>query len=285
MQLSIIEHFNELPEKAIVLLKQIEVDDFFLGYSWYGIFSKHVSDSIGIEKWLILQDQDEVRAILPMIEFHEDRKKVLHCLSNYYTPYFDIISTVESSTYRRDILELSKPIFQQYDHINLSPLQEKTKNLLVGQFKDSQFHCHTYEHTKNWQAKHFKNFDDYWSKTNSRLKRTIKRKAKNITSEKGFEYRLFIDEDIDDGLIDYHEVYFKSWKKNEPYPNFIDDLVKVLAQKKALRLAVLYKENLPIAAQIWFIYSNTAYIYKLAHDPYYGQLSAGTLLTHHLSKL
>jgi CelD/BcsL family acetyltransferase involved in cellulose biosynthesis len=80
-------------------------------------------------------------------------------------------------------------------------------------------------------------------------------------------------------LDQYERVYAASWKRGEPYPEFIRCLAADLAASGALRLSLLYLDQRPIAAQIWVVQHHVATLYKLAHDRAFDALSPGTVLT------
>ncbi len=62
-------------------------------------------------------------------------------------------------------------------------------------------------------------------------------------------------------------------------PRFIRRLARSVATAGALRLALLYLDGRPIAAQLWIVWRNRAILYKLAHDRSCDGLSPGTVLT------
>ena len=80
-------------------------------------------------------------------------------------------------------------------------------------------------------------------------------------------------------MQEFQEIYQKSWKIDEPYPNFIYGLAEMAADIGGLRLGLLYVDAKPVAAQIWIIIEGTANIFKLAYDPEWGSYSVGSILT------
>jgi hypothetical protein len=85
--------------------------------------------------------------------------------------------------------------------------------------------------------------------------------------------------ELEPALDRYEGVYATSWKPPEPYPAFIRRLAAGVAAAGALRLALLYLDGRPIAAQIWLVWQGRAILYKLAHDRTCDALSPGTVLT------
>jgi hypothetical protein len=85
--------------------------------------------------------------------------------------------------------------------------------------------------------------------------------------------------DIERGIAVYEQVYARSWKVAEPHPEFGPTLMRAAAAEGALRLAVLWQQETPVAAQYWVLRGGTATVLKLAHDEAARALSPGTLLT------
>ncbi len=63
---------------------------------------------------------------------------------------------------------------------------------------------------------------------------------------------------------------------------FIEGLTKQLARAGWLRLAILYIDNQPAAAQFWFVAHAKASIFKLAYDETWKRYSPGTILLAYL---
>jgi hypothetical protein len=70
---------------------------------------------------------------------------------------------------------------------------------------------------------------------------------------------------LEKAILEFVEVYNQSWKKKEPSPEFIPNLLRVFASRGWLRLGIATRGNTPVAGQIWFVCQDTAYICKLAY--------------------
>ena len=88
--------------------------------------------------------------------------------------------------------------------------------------------------------------------------------------------------DTERALRDYQVVYQESWKANEFFADFTPSLVKKLSELGWLRLAILYIEQKPVAAQIWFVVHGKANIYRLVYDERWKNYSPGSILTQYL---
>lgn len=119
-----------------------------------------------------------------------------------------------------------------------------------------------------------RSFDSYWEGRPSRLKNTVKRKAKNgaVTIRIDSEFHP-------ESWRDYERVYARSWKPSEGSPEFLRQLAEREGIAGVLRLGLAYIEGQPVAAQFWTVENGAALIHKLAYDERHLQASPGTLLS------
>lgn len=276
-KLDIFDSFEELPRSSFELLT--DEKSLFLDYDWFHAFSEHICHALGKPRWISLTKNGETQAVLPMVERKLKSSRVLHSMSNYYSPYFELLSSQASQKNNLEtIAELGQNFFQQFDIVEFQPVCESLKNNLISVFGGKKWSPDAHTYTSNWRECGITDFASYWERRPSQLKATIIRKKKKL-SLLNHEFKIFTSDLSDKALADYHYVYFKSWKKNEPFPAFIDALAKNASAKGALRLGILYIESQPVAAQIWLINKGTAFIVKLAYHPDYHELSVGSLLS------
>ena len=123
-------------------------------------------------------------------------------------------------------------------------------------------------------------FDDYWSARSSRLRNTVRRKARRASARYCIRTEIFRESgELSTGLADYERVYARSWKQPETSVDFVPALIRLCADLGILRLGILYLDDIPAAAQIWIVAARKASIYKLAHNAEFDSLSVGSLLT------
>lgn len=138
-----------------------------------------------------------------------------------------------------------------------------------------------FDHFGNWHETLGEGgWDGYLEAREGSLRSTVRRRLR--AAEKMPELRHEIarePEDIGTALAAYEAVYARSWKDEEPFPSFNPVLLPLLAQAGVLRLAVLWRGALPIAAQYWTVDGEVATVLKLAHDEAAKGLSPGTVLT------
>jgi hypothetical protein len=122
-------------------------------------------------------------------------------------------------------------------------------------------------------------FDDYMAGRPSQVHNTWTRKARKFDGSKARLELVTSTDQVERALDAFARVYAKSWKIQEPYPEFVPGWARICAQNGWLRLGVAWLDALPIAAQFWFSKNRRAYIFKLAYDEAYAKWSAGTVLT------
>lgn len=123
-------------------------------------------------------------------------------------------------------------------------------------------------------------YQSYLSSRPSNLRNTIARKTKKFfAGDRGHLELVHGGAVLDNAIERYVTVYNNSWKHEEPYPDFIPELLRLSASRGWLRLGIASYDNHPVASQIWLVCSGTAYIFKLAYHEDYKRLSPGTVLT------
>jgi len=257
---------------------------------WYTHFIKYFHSP---EDVIVLSavdtSQDKIASLfLTTATIQPNKLQCLFSLSNYYSSRAGIVFYTKcTEQQKRNITELIiKYIRKKLNHfhcIYLEPLRnnDQTTQYLTDSLKANKYWCISYVKSGNWYHQLTDNkFDTYFEKLPSRVKNTITRKRNHI--EKNYDFEIKISHKYDDILQlfgDYETVYRKSWKKTEPHPEFIKDFALASATKGWARLGILYIENKPIAAQLWFVKDRIASIFKLSYDQEYKSLSAGSILT------
>jgi hypothetical protein len=124
------------------------------------------------------------------------------------------------------------------------------------------------------------NYEFYLSARSSRLRNTVARRTRHFFDNGRGELAMVTGGSaLDDAISQFIAIYNRSWKRQEPYPQFIPQLLQLAARRGWLRLGFARYDGEAIASQIWFVWRGTAYIFKLAYHEAYKQLSPGTVLT------
>ncbi|NQX88211.1 MAG: GNAT family N-acetyltransferase [Halioglobus sp.] len=212
------------------------------------------------------------------------RTRQAHALGNFYTSMYSPV--FKSSQPDRLLVALLRHLAckERFTGLTLSPLD--TSSPLFGQLQAAltqsgwkdihQYPCHG-----NWTLElNGNSYADYLSTRPSRLQNTIIRRTRQFL--KDGRGRLDLIEEsaaLEQSIATFTTIYKQSWKQEEPYPEFIPELLRLAARRGWLRLGLAHYDGAPIAGQVWFVSEHTAYIFKLAHGEAFTRHSPGTILT------
>lgn len=284
---------SEMPDTAIQLLKKGGHENIFISKCWYELFCRNVGSLNGqIRFYCLFDETNKALAVLPMwLQPHKElglRINRLTSLANYYSPGFDIAVNTELISRHDALTRLMQEIKKHrhlWDIIDIFPTNEDFKNEIIDVTKQCSLPSFPYWLTKNYYQPINCSYEEYFNRLPSIVKHTIARKMKKLAAEKSWSINVFSgDEKLDDLLKQYHSIYRDSWKVNEPFPEFINGLIKLGAEKSWLRIGLLSIDSKPVAVQFWLVANDTAYIYKLAYIKDFRHFSPGTILTNHLLK-
>ena len=160
---------------------------------------------------------------------------------------------------------------------NLQSLYQHMES--CGYTREGYFRFYNWSHQVNGQS-----FDEYMNQRPANIRNMVKRKQRKLAREHPYQIRLYQKENIEQAIEDYQTVYLASWKANEIFADFTPNIVRNFARLGWLRLAVLYSDENPIAAQIWFVVHGKASIYRLAYDGRWKNYSPGSILTHYIMR-
>jgi hypothetical protein len=126
--------------------------------------------------------------------------------------------------------------------------------------------------TNHYLAVAGRSYAQYLATRPGPLRTTLKRKAKKVS------ITLFDHFDAT-AWEQYEAIYAQSWKPEEGSPAFLRRFASEEGASGRLRLGVAYAEGQPVAAQMWTVEKDTAYIHKLAYVEAAKPLSPGTSLS------
>ena len=206
-------------------------------------------------------------------------------LSNWYSS--DFAPVIQSP----NALGLLTPLFEQLAaegiaSITLSPLADEGlgDDLVAALGAAGWRGIHRWHCFANWVCElEQASYPSWVNSRPSQLRNTIRRKTRNFLAEDRGALRVVERaEELPEAIRAFTSVYSRSWKQEEPWPDFIPGLIELAARRGWLRLGIADYEGSPIAAQIWLVSNQVAYIFKLAYDQEYRKLSPGTVLSAHL---
>ena len=282
MHVTVYHSLDELPQSCGQLFEEAGKASFFLTLAWYRNLAGQALPEDCRVRIYVAYEGDNVHGILPM-KFAAERSSLFACrkleaLSNYYSSLFMPLA-VSPGCLQAIVDEIAR---ERWDTVDMHPMAQDSTLFegLVAAMKRSGMSVQPYYCFGNWYLKvDGRSYRDYSNALPSKLKNTLKRKARQFSAmSSSMEIITDIDE-VDRAIGAYQKVYDSSWKIREPHPGFMPGLIKLCAEHGWLRLGLAYLGDEPIAAQLWIVKDGIASIYKLAYDKNFSRLSAGSLLT------
>ncbi|MDD5297594.1 MAG: GNAT family N-acetyltransferase [Rhodocyclaceae bacterium] len=238
-------------------------------------------------RFLISEDPtNSARAVscFPLVSRQEGLTHTIEALSNFYTPIFSPILAPGAEQITAD--EFARYVQEEApntDVVDLHPMDADSDFFVTAQqaLQRRGYWTDKYFCFGNWYLEvQGRSYAEYFRGLSSKITKNVPRDRRRL-NDLGLSIKLITSncEDLDWAIKAYQEVYAKSWKRPEPYPDFIPGLCRLAAEKSWLRLAILSLGGAPVAAQLWLVKDGTASIYKLAYVEGYGKHSVGNILT------
>lgn len=252
---------------------------------WFGLLQRQVYPDDPNVRYYYIADRGRPTAILPMRMALQGGVRTLESLSNYYTSlYAPLLSNDSDPLALRYLLSAATRERGGAHVMRFAPMDPDSPGYvaLLNELRAIGWIPLTFFCFGNWFLRVDGGWDDYLRKRSANLRSSIKRRNREFVAEGGTLEIVRGPEGLDEAIAAFNEVYSASWKKPEPYPNFVPSLIHLLAARGMLRLGIARLQGRPIAAQLWIGGQGKASIYKVAYHHAYAALSPGTVLTNYL---
>lgn len=272
---------EQLPAGAYALFAQAERKSVFFSRAWFEHLVAHATEDGQSILFACVVDGTDVLAMLPLVQAEPGR---WHALAHLYSGSCTVLLDEAASPRVLNCL-VEGLANRTLTSLRLQPVNGDDRDLarLRGALESEGLGCHPYFRSHNWIHQVSEgSFDAYMAARPSRVRNTIARKRRKLERDHDVDIRLFTDDDLARGMAEYHAVYEASWKAHEQHASFIDGMVATLARRGWVRLAVLYIDAQPAAAQLWFVAHRKASIFRLAYDEAWKCYSPGSILLHYL---
>ncbi len=250
---------------------------FFRSLEWFRCLARHGTDS-GAPRIYLAGNDAAVCALYCL-----QRERRLASLSNFYTiEYGPTGSAPGTGDALRAILDCIAGEQARWTTLEFRNLPEADLAALSGAASAAGFVTHTWEQHDNWYLDlDGRNFDRYYAGLPSRLRNTIERKGRKADREHDLRIAIFPDDGLspDDAVGHFQAIYAASWKEPEPFPAFMPALIRSCGDAGTARVGMAWVDGEPAAAQFWIRDGNRSFIYKLAYDEKFGELSVGSILS------
>lgn len=267
-------------------LEQFSLGDSIEGtLEWFDILQKQVYPGDVSVRYYHAVSDGQVKAILPLHQTRHAGVCTLESLGNYYTSlYSPLIAENCEQKILGSLLSAATKENRGAHVMRFAPMDPDSPAYaaLLSELRAVGWIPLTFFCFGNWFLKISGGWEDYLRMRSGNLRSSIKRRNREFTAEGGTLELVCGGDMLDAAIAAYLEVYSASWKKPEPYPDFVPSLIRLLAAKGMLRLGIARMQGRPIAAQLWTVGKAKASIYKVAYHEAYAQLSPGTVLTSYL---
>jgi CelD/BcsL family acetyltransferase involved in cellulose biosynthesis len=277
---------DELPEDVQRLFEHAERANLEFGLAWYKTLVANVFAGRLHARFFVLRHDGEPVAVIPVAEESRLGIRRVLALSNFYTALYAPL--IEPGLQPADLVPVIKAIHGGWlgaSSLKFWPMDPDAASYTVlrSALQLAGLPTFSYFCFGSW---YLPDADRGWSRylesRSAGLRSTIKRLGKKFATDGGRFEILSSADRLPDGIAAFEAVYLARWKRPEPFPQFLPDLIRVCAERGWLRLGLSWLNDKPVAAQLWLVSSGRVEIYKVAYDDAFKQYSPGTLLTAHL---
>lgn len=281
-EIQLYHHPREFPPDVLALFGRAEALDIEAGPTWYANLVDTVFPAPGQALFYVLRRDGAVRAALPLLRVQRRLGCELEALGNFYTSLWTPALAPQADG--TDLVVLLQDIRRRHPglaQLRLAPLDPQAPaTRLIGQaLRDSGFLRFDYFRFKNWFLRDHGGWSAYLATRKGKLRSDLKRMNAKLAEQGGDTAVICGGGALDEALAEYQRVYETSWKRPEPFVEFIPGLVRAAAERGWLRLGLVRLQGKAIAAQIWLVHQGRASIFKVAYDEAYKAYSPGTVLT------
>lgn len=275
-----------LPANAIELFNDAGTDYTEFSSGWFANLQGAVfPDEPGV-RYYVAERAGQPIAILPVRLVRDGLRRRVEALGNYYTSLYRPILADDNTT-ALDLAALLQAASRDHGgahEMRFAPMDPAAPAYAatLTALRSIGWIPFPYFCFGNWYLKVTTDWKTYLARRKGQLRSTLKRKGKKFAAEGGTLEIITNPAQAEIAITAFNQVYARSWKKPEPYPDFIPGLISWLAEKGWLRLGIARLHEQAIAAQIWIVQADKACIFKLAYDEKFVGYASGTLLTAHL---
>ena len=232
---------------------------------------------------MYLDEQNNVKAILPLMLKNEENNIVLLQVCDSCSDYYKVIC---SSKNLEELKCLLKNVLQneKFDRFTISNLREDDDNtkMLIRAALENHIKVSISICEKNYYINTNGKYEDYFVKQSQNFRHKINHIRKN-----GQLFNFDIIEEYDSKILDkLVMIHRKKWKSDMQVSVFSDQrriiflkqICKEYAKKGYLRIFILKHNNDIIAYRLGFLYQNIYHDWNTSYDIEYKKLSVGILL-------
>lgn len=255
-------------------------DNPFVCSSWLVHFIEQVA---GPDEIFVVAESEIGGESVMLLHGNRTTANRLSCIANYYSSLYTplISSAIDRRPPLADVVAKLTNARPRTAIVEFAPLDSADSPMLLDALVEQGWYSRQYFRFGNWYLPASSlSFEAYMAERPSQIRNTWLRKSRKFRIEGNGRLELVTSVDETRRALDaFASIYSKSWKKPEPYAEFVPGWAEICARNGWLRMGIAWIGDVPVAAQFWFTRHGRAYIFKLAYDDEYARWSAGTLLT------
>jgi CelD/BcsL family acetyltransferase involved in cellulose biosynthesis len=273
---------DSLPEACQPLFEAAGRRSFFCSRPWFRLAIDHALPAGIAPALAVYSEHGRPLALVPLQVRHDGL--ALKSLTNPYTCLWQPLlhPDANADALRRAGRALGAH-FRRWPTVRLDAIDPELPGLpaVLEGVRAAGLLLHHFDFFGNWhEPVADRSWQQYLDSRPGALRETIRRKLRRNDRGGHAVFQLITSPDeVESGIAAYTEVYARSWKKPEPFPEFNPQLMRVAAGLGVLRLGVLRVGGATAAAQYWIVTDGIASVLKLAHDEAMKAHSPGTVLT------
>ncbi len=270
-----------LPAGTAALFDTAAGRHLFLSREWFESLLEHEAAEGGELCLASVVAGDRLLALLPLVDAGDGS---LHALSHSYASSYSVLVSPQMRTQALACLAAGLARLP-VTSLMLAPVGDEDDDMaaLLRALTAEGFDCQRHFRFYNWVCRVGDGgFDGYLQARPSQLRNTLRRKRRKLEKLQNSEIGLLSGHAVPEAMADYHAVFEGSWKAREQHRELLDALVARFSARGWSRLGMIRIDGRPVAAQLWFVVAQKAYIFRLAYDEAWRQYSPGTVLTAHL---
>ncbi|MCL2524010.1 MAG: GNAT family N-acetyltransferase [Betaproteobacteria bacterium] len=255
--------------------------DLEASIDWFDLLHRQIyPDDAGV-CYYYLADGGQARAALPLRRVRQAGVETLEALGNYYaTLYSPLLGQDCDPLALRHLLGAITQDNSGAHVMRFAPMDPESPAYaaLLNELRVAGWMPFTFFCFGNWYLKVRGGWEDYLHQRGGKRRSTLKRRNKKFAADGGTLELIDDAARVEEGIAAFQEVYSASWKKPEPYPDFMPELIRLLAAKGMLRLGIARLRGRSVAAQLWMLGQGKASMYKMAYHQNFAEYSPGTVL-------
>ncbi len=284
MRVAVYRSFDDLPVDLRPGLSYPSQPDFQLSLGWFRLlFDTSLNGTLTPRIYVATGTSGELRGALFC---GVSRARHLTSMTNFYTLEY---GASRDPAVLAEILRHVAAERPRWHSVRLHLLRTDSgeAGTACAELERSGYSVRRFFQYENWFTAPGPTFEAYFAARPSQVRNTITRKQRKLERTSRVLIRIVRGDspELEPTLRDWIRIYESSWKRPEPYPEFIPRLAAECARLGILRLGVLFVDDVPAAGQLWIASGSRAIIYKLAYDERYRDLGVGSILSREMFRV